>query len=522
MPSDLTAKHQVADFDTKEVIANDYTYNNTTALTSHYPGTSIECIDTNTSNKIDIDSNENNQQEDTLPPQKFLYFIKLKAHVHPLQFFFFLISIFVSLAVIVYFAAAQSWVLTSILGISDNVGDATGSLSTYSEVSSIIFVIAWGIASDHIQKRTIITISLMIIGVICIAYGFAPNLYPTLLILRLIYSIGTAGTTCMMASMFIEVVHAERAGLVSGLIGTCSGLGAIFAAMVLFTVPTEMAHLGTSPRDPNLIIYGYAVIGATTIAIGVILWFLLPKSPPSEARILSSTTKNNTRNRIWKNLWYGIVAAKDPRIALGYVSSFFARADEVIITHFITLWIQQYYIDEGKCFVGQYCPYASSSSRSQVGIAQSVALVIAPFFGILSEFNREWGLIVAGAIGVAGCIPFAFSIDPTSSQSLAFIILLAMGQYGMIVSGMAVIARDKIPTEFRGGVAGMYSLCGVIGIMVVSKVGGILFDKWMKGAPFLLLGIGHGLIALLALIHFIYMVIQRYVYDNKEVKLLYT
>ena len=200
MSSDLTVKHQISDYSTKE-IANDCTNNNSTTLTNQYFGTAIERMHTNNSNKIDIDDNNNGQQQDSLPPRRFLYFIKLKAHVHPIRFFFFLFSIFTSLAVIVYFAAAQSWVLTSILGISDNVGDATGSLSTYSEVSSIIFVVAWGVMSDHIQKRTIITISLIIIGVICIAYGFAPNLYPTLLILRLIYSVGTAGTTCMMASM---------------------------------------------------------------------------------------------------------------------------------------------------------------------------------------------------------------------------------------------------------------------------------------------------------------------------------
>ncbi|KAI9250159.1 major facilitator superfamily domain-containing protein [Phascolomyces articulosus] len=469
----------------------------------------------NNSSNIDI----NDPQQSTPPPRKFLWFVPLKAHVHPIRFFFFLFSVFVSLSVIVYFAAAQSWTLSSILHVTEDAGDVTGSLSTYSEVTSIIFVVTWGVMSDHIQKRTIISISLAIIGIIFIAYPYAPNVYPTLLILRLIYSIGTAGTTCMMASMFIEIVHAERAGLVSGLIGTCSGLGAIFAAFVLFSVPTEMAHLGTSLRDPNLIVYAYAAIGATTIAIGIILWFLMPKRPPPEANVIPA---KNTRERVWKNLWYGVKAAKDPRIALGYISSFFARADEVIITHFITLWIQQYYIDEGRCFVGQYCPYAPSSSRSQVGIAQTVALVVAPFFGIASEFNRDLGLVAAGVIGVAGCIPFAFSIDPTSSQSLAFIILLAMGQYGMIVSGMALIARDRIPPEFRGGVAGMYSLSGVIGIMIISKVGGVLFDKWMKGAPFLLLGIGHGLIALLALIHFIYMVVQKYIYGQKDVKLLYS
>ena len=67
-----------------------------------------------------------------------------------------------------------------------------------------------------------------------------------------------------------------------------------------------------------------------------------------------------------------------------------------------------------------------------LGIAQSVALVVAPFFGIGSHFSKEWSLIIAGCIGVAGCIPFAFSINPTANTSLAFVVLLAMGEYGNI------------------------------------------------------------------------------------------
>ena len=86
---------------------------------------------------------------------------------------------------------------------------------------------------------------------------------------------------------------------------------------------------------------------------------------------------------------------------------------------------------------------------------------------------------------------------------------------------MALIARNHVKPEYRGGVAGVYSLCGCIGIMIVSKVGGVLFDKWMKGAPFLLLGIGHGLVALLALIHFIYMVVRKYVYGHKEINIFF-
>ncbi|KAI7857386.1 major facilitator superfamily domain-containing protein [Circinella umbellata] len=481
--------------------------------------------ETNNSSSIQVDND--NQEEEEI--RKFLWLVPLKAHVHPVQFFFFLFSVFASLAVIVYFSAAQSWTLTSLLFVGDSAGDITGSLSFYSEFISMIAVLCWGVASDYLEKRTINSISLVIMGIIVIAYPYASDVYPTLLILRFIYSVGTAGTTCMMAGFLLEVVPGERSGLASGLIGTCSGLGAIFAAFVLFSVPTRMSHLVESQFDPRLIIYGYAVIGAVTIALGFILWFITPKN----IRHIASITKNNSSNIAamsgWKtksvevldNLRHGVMAAKDPRIALGYVSSFFARADEVIITHFISLWVQQYYIDIGKCTVGSYCPYASSSTQTMTGIAQSVALVVAPFFGLGSHFSKEWSLIIAGCIGVAGCIPFAFTIDPTANTSLAFVVLLAMGEYGMIVSSMALIARNHVKPEYRGGVAGVYSLCGCIGIMIVSKVGGVLFDKWMKGAPFLLLGIGHGLVALLALIHFIYMVIQKYGYGHKNVKIFY-
>ncbi|KAI9491711.1 major facilitator superfamily domain-containing protein, partial [Zychaea mexicana] len=376
-------------------------------------------------------------------------------------------------------------------------GDITGSLSMYSEFVSMVAVVCWGILSDHFEKRTINSASIVIMGVIVIAYPYAPNVYPTLLLLKFIYSIGTAGTTCMMAAFMLDIVHGERSGMVSGLIGTCSGLGAIFAAFVLFTVPTRMSHLVGSPNDPRLIIYGYAVIGAVTIALGFIFWFITPKNAPATP----TTTRWSTA---YNDLRHGVLAAKDPRIAIGYASSFFARADEVIISNFISLWIQQYYIDTGKCQVGLYCPYASSTTHTMTGIAQSVALVIAPFFGIGSQYSKEWSLIVAGCIGVAGCIPFAFSIDPTANTSLAFIILLAMGQYGMITAGMSMISRKTVKPEYRGGVAGIYSLCGCIGIIIVSKVGGVLFDVWMKGAPFLLLGIGHGIVSLLALAHFLY------------------
>ncbi|KAI9321487.1 major facilitator superfamily domain-containing protein [Dichotomocladium elegans] len=385
--------------------------------------------------------------------------------------------------------------------MSGNTGDATGSLSTYSEIMSVVAVVIWGTLSDRMSRRSIMSISLVIIGVITIAYPHAKNLYPTLLILRLIYSIGTAGVTCMMAAMMVEIMG-KRNGFLVGLIGICTGLGAIFAAFCLFSVPSRFAYLQKDLYDPISIVVGYATIGACCAFVGFLLWPAMPKKKgPGSDDAVAVPTERRSYKDFFIRLYRGIKAGKNPSIALGFISSFFARADEIVISNFISLWIQEYYIEAGMCTIGATCYPASGTTETMTGIAQSVALASAPLFAIMSEFlPKEYGVMLAGVIGAVGCFPFARSLDPTSNTSLAYVILIAIGQYGMIISGMAMIGNNNIEPDIQGSVAGAYSFCGAIGIIIVSKIGGVLFDKFMKGAPFLLLGIGHVICSLFALV----------------------
>lgn len=391
------------------------------------PQPHIEKQSTNTQDSAELIQEEPAQDANSTP-HLFLWFVPLAPHVHPLRFFFFLFSVFSSMAVIVYFSAAQTWVISAILGISDGEGDMTGSLATYSEVVAVVGVVVWGVLSDSIQKRTVIALSLVIMGVCVITYPYAPNVYPTLLILRLIYSAGSAGTTVMMAAMMTEVIHG-KGGLVSGLVGICSGLGALFAAFVLFSVPAHLEHLSTTPNGS--IYMGYGIIGGITTFLGLALWQLMPRRVYNHKKSLAGS---RSRVDFLSRLRDGITAAKDPGIALGFLSSFFARADEVIVSNFISLWINQYYIDRGECQVGHSCYRAMSASGTVTGIAQAIALVATPFFAAGSEYlPKEIPIVVAGLVGAVGCIPFAFSIDPTSSASKAFVVLLAIGEYGRLL-----------------------------------------------------------------------------------------
>lgn len=52
----------------------------------------------------------------------------------------------------------------------------------------------------------------------------------------------------------------------------------------------------------------------------------------------------------------------------------------------------------------------------------------------------------------------------------------------------------------KGSIAGIYSLCGGIGILVLTKAGGLLFDKWSNLAPFYILALFNFLLLLVGVI----------------------
>ncbi|KAI7901602.1 major facilitator superfamily domain-containing protein [Cokeromyces recurvatus] len=434
-------------------------------------------------------------------PRKFLWWIPLQNHVHPLQFFAFIFAVFTSLALIVYIAGTQSQIIMGVLSIYSNPGDITGSLSLYSEIISVFAVVIWSMAADQVGRRGVMSASIFIMGTAIISYPHVKNVYPDMLLIRLLFSIGSSGATAMMVAMMLEIAHG-KGGLVSGCIGIASGLGATFASLCLFLVP---AYLTIRYKGQNRgLIYAHSAIGGTAMALSIILFFCMPKDArkrPSVNHIKGFFTK----------LYRGIKAAKDSRIALGYASSFFARADEIIITNFIGLWITQYYIEKGSCEVGKTCLYSLASSASLSGYAQLIALASTVFFTLASEYlPKEWAVLIAGVIGACGNFPFSFSIDPTTKLSLVFVILIAIGQYGMIISGMAMVAGDYCDPNDHAAVSATYSFIGAIGIIILSKLGGLLFDKWMKGAPFLLLGVGHCIISLMSLFVYIHHAIIKF------------
>ena len=67
-----------------------------------------------------------------------------------------------------------------------------------------------------------------------------------------------------------------------------------------------------------------------------------------------------------------------------------------------------------------------------------------------------------------------------------------------LLSGQPVQSRDQ--QYLKGSVAGVYSLAGGAGILLLTKLGGYLFDKWSPAAPFYMLAVFNCVLLLFGII----------------------
>ncbi|KAF2084302.1 hypothetical protein K490DRAFT_49442 [Saccharata proteae CBS 121410] len=237
------------------------------------------------------------------------------------------------------------------------------------------------------------------------------------------------------------------------------------------------------------------------------------------------------------------LAFSDVNVGLGYLGGFVARASSVAISLFIPLFTNAYYISSGLCEPGDSgsedmktaCRRAYVLAAMLTGTSQLVALLCAPVFGYLSGKYRTYNqpLILSTVAGIAGYVAFGLlkSPDPRSKDGSAGVFfiaaLLGISQIGAIVCSLGLLGRGingeaadairedgdedgdeeeagdesnlhphqrstNVPrrpsrAHLKGSIAGVYSLAGGAGILLLTKVGGVMFDGLDYGAPFFLM-----------------------------------
>jgi len=173
-------------------------------------------------------------------------------------------------------------------------------------------------------------------------------------------------------------------------------------------------------------------------------------------------------------------------------------------------------------------------SHADCYISRLFALISAPFIGYFSDrYEPQYPLLVTGVLGFCGTAAFGAltSLAVGADRSWAFVYCSIMGiaQIGAIVSSLALVggaingspnapslnniessnastnplfseaasisaltvdpqeSRKKERMALKGSISGIYSLCGAVGILILTKFGGWGVDHANNGFAFELL-----------------------------------
>ncbi|PWY71039.1 MFS transporter [Aspergillus sclerotioniger CBS 115572] len=505
-----------------------------------------------------------------------------------------------SIAFLVFINSSISFVVTELIGLRDGEGDAVGTLGFADELLALIACPLWGVLSDRIGVRHVCTTGYAIVALALILFVQAKNVYPQLLLGRLLFSLGGAAVSTMVTAVLPAVAGSHSAqhkpasesqkntassSRLAGFVGMCAGCGALVSLVVFLPLPARFQQWGLSPAEA--IQRSYYLVAAVSLVISAVCFFGLRNLPGEEGKSWSSLWSARRRGApdggdscpyahkfqlpYLEQLGTAFALGfQNSDIFLGYLGGFVARASSVGISLFIPLAVNHYYRQSGLCGsqdgeaasagdIKKSCHRAYVLASILTGVSQLVALIAAPAFGYLSDRSRRRHvpLLAACLVGLVGYTTFAllpspeFNGDHGSPGVFVVMGLVGVSQIGAIVCSLSVLSSGILsmsdassmedqfwseqsdPSEdeeedcpvtaaeededrplmahrmgrkgrhlahLKGSIAGVYSLYGGAGILILTKLGGLLFDVLSSGAPFYIMAGFNGALLLAGLV----------------------
>ena len=373
---------------------------------------------------------------------------------------------FVSIALIVFVNIGQPYVLLENLKIANAEGTITGSLAVAAEITALLTVGYFGVLSDRFGRKPLIAFGALVMG---IAYALLPLAAGILFLffVRILLAVGTTAETNTITTIIHDYAAEKARGKVLAIVGMLMGIGTVIMNIIVGGLPERFMSAGYDAIMAGRLMHW--VMAAVCVVSAVVFYAGFKSGTP---------VKREERLPQWELAKRGLAEARNPRIALAYVASFVSRSDLVVLGTFIVLWGTVYGRGQGM----------DTAQAVELGvrmfiITQMAGLLCSPVLGYFTDkINRVTGLIISSVIAAVGYTSMWFVTDPSDTAFIPLFILLGIGQTACNLSAQALVGQEA-PKETRGVVIGGFGICGTLGIIISTYIGGLIFDWWMPSAP---------------------------------------
>jgi MFS family permease len=378
---------------------------------------------------------------------------------------------FISIALIVFVNIGQPYVLLENLNIKNAEGTLTGGLAVAAEVTALLTIGYFGVLADRVGRKPLIVVGALIMGAAYAAMPLAQTIL-FLLVVRVVLAVGTTAETSMITTILHDYAAEKARGKMLALVGVLMGIGVVLMNVIVGNLPGRFIAAGIDAITAGR--YMHWIVAAICLVSAVIFYAGFKSGTPVEPK---------ERLPQFELVKRGLAEARRPRVALAYVASFVSRSDLVILGTFIVLWGTVAGRDQGMETAA-----AIAQGVKIFAVTQMAGLLCSPVLGFITDrINRVTGLAIGSLLGAIGYTSMYFVTDFGDPKFLPLFILLGIGQTGCNLSAQALVGQES-SDESRGVVIGGFGICGTIGIIFSTWVGGIIFDAWMPAAPFVFVG----------------------------------
>lgn len=349
------------------------------------------------------------------------------------------------------------------------------SLTTYGVafVARPLGALIFGGLADKLGRRTILIVTLMIMGAATFLIGLLPTYAaigvaaPILLVvLRITQGIALGGEWGGAALMVNEFdPEGRRRGFFGSLVQVASPIGVLLANGVLATVTwivSEDAFFSWGWRIPFL-------LSAVLVIVGLWIRLRVEESPVFRELSEQGEVAEAPVSEAIRNHWRRIL------VAIG------SRAGEGVIWYIFSLFLLVYATQQ----LG--LPRSLGFTAQIAGAV--VGLVSVPAFGALSDRLGRRPVIIGGAVGAA---VWLFAYFPLLGTRNPLVVVLA-ASVGMMFQAalwgpLASFIPELFPTRVRATAAGFgFQMAGVVGGATIPIIAVWLlnrFDSWLPVAGY--------------------------------------
>ncbi|KAJ4165854.1 hypothetical protein LMH87_007466 [Akanthomyces muscarius] len=116
------------------------------------------------------------------------------------------ISLF-SISFLVFLNSSVSFVITDLIGKKHGVGNIVGTLGFADELVALVACPAWGLVSDRLGVRWVAAIGYTIIAAALALFVQAKNVYPQLLLARILFAVGASAAATMVTAILPSLTY---------------------------------------------------------------------------------------------------------------------------------------------------------------------------------------------------------------------------------------------------------------------------------------------------------------------------